>query len=242
MSLKILLIGESCYDIFSYGVADRVCPEASCLVFKSTYKTENDGMAANVLSNLKALDKDLEIDFITNVNKPYKVRYVCERYNQMLMRHDINDTINEHFYFDKIKDYSVDCVIVSDYNKGYLTKDDLQQLSLNFRLSFLDTKKPLGEWANAFTFIKINESEWNNSGNIEMKDKLIVTKGAKGATYNGVDYPTEEVLMPNISGAGDTFLAGLVYNYLHTKSIIEAIKFANICSSKVVQKRGVSTV
>ena len=45
-----------------------------------------------------------------------------------------------------------------------------------------------------------------------------------------------------MSGAGDTFLAGLVRGYLDTGNIYEAIKFAQECTTKVVQRHGVSTV
>ena len=44
------------------------------------------------------------------------------------------------------------------------------------------------------------------------------------------------------SGAGDTFIAGLVAQYLFDGNINEAIRFANRCATKVVQKRGVEVV
>ena len=46
----------------------------------------------------------------------------------------------------------------------------------------------------------------------------------------------------DISGAGDTFLAGLVVDYVRTKDIEKSIKFAQECTKIVVQKHGVSTV
>ena len=45
-----------------------------------------------------------------------------------------------------------------------------------------------------------------------------------------------------MSGAGDTFIASLVVNYLKTVDIQKAIKFANLCATAVVQKRGVAIV
>ena len=44
------------------------------------------------------------------------------------------------------------------------------------------------------------------------------------------------------SGGGDTFIAGLVAEYIKTNDIDKAIRFANDCATKVVQKRGVSVV
>jgi sugar/nucleoside kinase (ribokinase family) len=50
------------------------------------------------------------------------------------------------------------------------------------------------------------------------------------------------VPVKDISGAGDTFLAGLVSKYLKTVDIIKSIEFAQKCTTKVVQKHGVSTI
>jgi sugar/nucleoside kinase (ribokinase family) len=45
-----------------------------------------------------------------------------------------------------------------------------------------------------------------------------------------------------MSGAGDTFISGLVCEYVKSYDIIKAIKFAQECATKVVQKVGVCTV
>jgi sugar/nucleoside kinase (ribokinase family) len=52
----------------------------------------------------------------------------------------------------------------------------------------------------------------------------------------------ENVEVKDMSGAGDTFLAGLVVKYLETKDIRQAIVFANECATEVVQRRGVGVV
>ena len=67
--------------------------------------------------------------------------------------------------------------------------------------------------------------------------------GSKGAIYNNKKYPVKsKVKVSNVSGAGDTFVAGLVYNWINSGSIDKAIKFANNCASKVVQERGVTII
>ena len=37
--MKILVIGDGCYDIFRYGNIDRICPEAPVPVFNPTKET-----------------------------------------------------------------------------------------------------------------------------------------------------------------------------------------------------------
>ena len=55
-------------------------------------------------------------------------------------------------------------------------------------------------------------------------------------------FPVEKVEIRDVSGAGDTFLSGLVSEYLLTKDIKKSIIFAQQCATIVVQKPGVSTI
>jgi D-beta-D-heptose 7-phosphate kinase/D-beta-D-heptose 1-phosphate adenosyltransferase len=245
--LKVLVVGDSCLDVFKYGTVKRICPEAPCAVFETIEKTENEGMAANVVANLKALDSELEITFVTNIQKPYKIRYVETKSNQMLLREDLNDHIAQRFRMDGIDFSSFSAVIVSDYNKGFLTEEHLRAIAGASKLSFLDTKKPLDTFAIGYSFIKINELEWEEACKRGVKandwgTKLLVTKGANGCDWNGSNYPTTPIEIANIAGAGDSFLAALVVEYLKSKNIPKAIHYANEITSIVVTKKGVTTV
>ena len=102
-------------------------------------------------------------------------------------------------------------------------------------------------WIKNADFIKINDLEHKKNFEIipnypELEDKLIITQGKNGCLYRGEVFPTQEVPVKDVSGAGDTFLAGLVYEYIKTKDVKKSIKFAQQCTTKVVQKLGVSTV
>ena len=66
--------------------------------------------------------------------------------------------------------------------------------------------------------------------------------GPDGARYGGVTYPVAKVEIKDTSGAGDTFVAALVANFIESKKIHESIKFGNKCATKVVQKKGVSVI
>ena len=85
---NILVIGDSCTDVFIYGNIERICPEAPVPVIKPIRKTENGGMSKNVKSNVEALGNKCGI--ITNGNKIRKVRYVDSRSNQLVLRVDEN--------------------------------------------------------------------------------------------------------------------------------------------------------
>ncbi len=110
------------------------------------------------------------------------------------------------------------------------------------KLSILDSKRILtNEVIKPFSFIKLNESEFNNNHNLNHKG-IIVTLGSKGALYNSKIYPSP---LPQdtigVSGAGDTFTAAFIVKYHKTQNISSSIKFANEKSSEVVSRRGVVT-
>ena len=53
--MKILVIGDSCTDVFIYGDIIRLAPEAPVPVFNPRRSVKNDGMAKNVSNNVEAL-------------------------------------------------------------------------------------------------------------------------------------------------------------------------------------------
>lgn len=249
---RILVIGETCVDKFVYGTVTRICPEAPVPVFvpdpSKTIRTM--GMASNVQRNISAIDSLCEIDIITNkIFCPVKIRYVDAKSNHMIVRIDEEDVIPEKFNIDDIPFGRYDAIVVSDYDKGFLTMNDLHRISFAHPLTFLDTKKPLGGFCVNYSFIKINEPEFNSIPDkmdavlVNIANKLIVTLSEKGCRHNGKIYPPADVsYVMDISGAGDTFMAGLVCKYLSTTDIEKAIVFANECAGKVVHKKGVATI
>jgi D-glycero-beta-D-manno-heptose-7-phosphate kinase len=242
---KILLIGDSCIDIFIYGDCYRLNPEAPTAVLSETYRVKNDGMAANVFNNLKSLG--LEADFITQEETIVKTRYIDEKSNYILLRIDNDQNTTPIQNLDKINFFQYDLVIVSDYNKGFLSDDILIHIFNRSKVSFIDTKKPIGDWITNVSFVKINEAEFKNPKNDmdflsrRYGNKIIVTLGDKGVSYNGNIYPPpREIMVRDVVGAGDSFLASLAGHYLLHSNIEEAIKFANLCAGQVVSKKGVA--
>ena len=243
---KILVIGDSCLDEYIYCTTGRFCPDAPVPILKPESFVSALGMAGNVVDNLKALGCDGWL--VSNANHIKKTRYVDSRTNHMFIRVDegeddvfpIAQKSLEDIKFDEF-----DAVIISDYCKGFIDEATIKYISEQHPLTFLDTKKSLGDYANKIKFIKINDVEFKyNKDNINKSwsKKMIITRGSKGAEYKGKVYPVKEVDVRDTSGAGDTFLAGLVFDYLKNKSIIKAIKFANKCATQVVQKKGTAKI
>ena len=219
-----------------------MCPDAPVPVFLPIKKRSNGGMASNVAANLKKLG--LECDLICNDEKVEKTRYIDEKTNHMFLRVDSNEEDIQRIKIlnkDLIKKY--DLIVISDYDKGFLTAADVDFICSEHENVFIDTKKILGDWYKKARFVKINEKEYNRTKlTVTTNDNLIVTLGDNGCMYKGNIFPVDKVEVKDMSGAGDTFLAGLVYNYLTTSDIAKAITFANQCATKVVQRRGVNVV
>ena len=240
---KILVIGESCDDIFIYGSVSRLNPEAPVPIIKPLYETTSKGMAENVSNNLQSLG--VSTFLLSNQEIIEKIRYVDDSYNYILLRIDKNDKVSR-INLDTLPVGDFSSVVIGDYDKGFLTSDDIQYISNKYTCPiFLDTKKILDDWVLNVDYIKINNAEYESNKNYidsNIKDKTIITRGREGCNFNGINYPTKSVEVKDVVGAGDTFLAGLVFKYIETNSIDESIKYANKCSTQVVQKRGVGIV
>ena len=254
--MTVLIVGDTCTDVFIYGEIKRLSPEAPVPVLNPVKEVSNDGMAKNVLNNVAALK--VEVFSVTNKNSIRKVRYVDYKSNQLVLRvdeHDFCDRIEKDVllgikdnvsYMSLAGKHTFDAIIISDYCKGFLKEDDIQYICENNKNVFVDTKKELGDWINSTTYLKINSIEYDNNKKFfessSVIDRTIITKGNEGCLFQGKIYPTEDVPVKDISGAGDTFLAALVVEYVKSNDIIKAINFAQECTKIVVQKHGVSTV
>jgi bifunctional ADP-heptose synthase (sugar kinase/adenylyltransferase) len=217
-------------------------------VLTDVYKEINWGMAGNVQENLLAHNPDLNINLIHQKNTIRKIRYLDDKTNHMFLRVDEGEDEIDKLVLtpEKVEDITnSDLVIVSDYNKGFLTEEVLIQIGKLSKLSIIDTKKTISEdLIDSFTFIKLNEHEYERNKNIsdKNKDKFIITLGMNGAKHNDTIYPSPSPKQTiDVSGAGDTFTAFFSLKYFETKNISESITFANQMASIVVSKRGVTT-
>ena len=188
-------------------------------------------MAWNVYNNL--LSFDAEVYLLTNEEKITKTRYIEEKSNQQILRIDVEKEVKQLEY--ELNEEPFDALVISDYDKGFVTQEKLFELVYWFDGPvFIDSKKKVLPVERCY--IKVNDLEYDK---LETKsDNLIVTKGGKGTEYKGKLYPAEKVKVFDVVGAGDTFLAALTYAYLKYGSIEEAIPFANKAAAIAVSHPG----
>lgn len=142
-----------------------------------------------------------------------------------------------------------DAVVVSDYCKGLVNGHTINLLEKYEGQVFIDTKQhDLSLWSKIPNcIVKVNDNEYYLSEKSNTLKQLIVTCGDSGADLyeNGnfvKKYLTKSVKDPEVTGAGDVFLAGLVVKYMRTKDMEESIKFANDVATESVKKKGTTQV
>jgi len=232
--MKVLLIGDSCEDRYFYGDVKRLNPEAPVPILEYRRGVTSKGMALNVRENLMSFG--VEVYLSTHPEEIIKTRYIDEKSNQQIMRYDEEPKIKPlSFDFPKEWNSEYDALVISDYDKGFLTTERIFELSSRFvGPVFIDSKKTL---LPEDAYIKVNELEYERMSHSNYEN-LIVTRGGKGAEYQGKLYPAEKVKVFDVVGAGDTFLAALTYGYLNYGSIEEAIPLANKAAAIAVSHTG----
>jgi len=253
--VKIVVVGDSCTDKYVYGNCNRLSPEGPVPVLNVSKEVETDGMAANTFNNILSLcNNSSDVKIISNpiTETMSKTRFVDDRTNQLLLRVDHKDScerIDSHS-MNKLLEFSKNgySVIVSDYDKGFLSLEDIIEIGKMFEFSVLDTKKKLHqEVIDFYNFIKLNETEYNNNSDIIEKrfsnsTKILITLGSKGVKFiNRIKPPKNVHQTFDVSGAGDTFVAAFTYNMLNNLSIADSISKAQDCCSQVIQKRGTAS-
>ena len=240
---KILIIGESAKDIFVYCNADRLAPDLPIPVLSVIEQKENPGMAKNVERNINNIADICKIVTNPGWQNVTKTRYMHHKSNHAFLRVDAGHSIKRLNVKKAPLNYEI--IAISDYNKGFLTEEDIKYICEHHDNVFVDTKRILGDFVAKAKFIKINDDEYERSKPYigdTLKDKIIVTKGDQGAAFRGKLYPVKKSEVKDTSGAGDNFFAALLVKYAETGNIEDSIKFANECASRAVQHRGVSVI
>ena len=130
--MKVIVIGDTCIDEYVYCSTKRFCPDAPVPVLNPLYNVKSLGMAGNVADNLKGLG--IETVVISNKERIKKIRYVDDRTNHMFIRVDkqAEDIVPLSWKtLEKIDFEEYDAVVVSDYNKGFMSNDQLRIVNVD---------------------------------------------------------------------------------------------------------------
>jgi len=220
--MRILVIGDVCIDEYKYGEIRRVNPESSAPLLNFESSEEKMGMAFNVAQNLKAFGANVTLSVSEELSR--KIRYIDRRTGEHLLRVDHDVQAKPYKTGSK---YMFDAIVISDYDKGFVTNEVIWKLRQKFQGPiYMDTKKKnLADFPGIY--IKINQRELYESTSIPDPEHLIVTYGAKGCGYKESLYPARVIEVVDVCGAGDVFLAAMVFKHLETGDMDIALPFAN---------------
>jgi len=165
---KVLVIGDVMLDRYLFGRVERISPEAPVPIFIPEPEKEEHrvGGAGNVAVNICSLGaksillgavgvkmevkikeclakiKGVTPRFFNGHNNSRKTRFVVSPYNQQLLRVDEENILDQPpdqiMSLVKSSIDEMDAVIISDYGKGVITRELLDEL-----LPFLNSKNKL---------------------------------------------------------------------------------------------------
>lgn len=196
----------------------------------------------------KNLDLTTTKTRLINKNGKHLLRIDEEKYKlDLIPEKKILDDINKK-----------DLVVISDYCKGVIGKKTVQKIIKKNSAVFVDPKNDSRIYSNSF-LVKPNMKQlkkwigkFNKRNCFKLLKKrnwkwLVVTDGKRGVhifnfkqQYRKYSHKIEE--LKDVSGAGDTFLAVLVYAYGKGLDIFKSSEIACMGASKIVQKEKVNLI
>ena len=251
-------------EFFTLGGAANVANNLINLTneIRLTGAIGKDNNAANLVKILdeKKISHHLFAD--DKIPTTTKTRIVSR--NQQMIRLDREDTFisNEKSLAFFKNNFNQSFIIISDYAKGFCD-DSFFKLLYDEKPQetkvFIDPKGNNWSKYNGAFLIKPNLSELEEVYGTAIKNieediskagkevfekyeiqNLLITRGKKGMTLINKDsvthFPTKNVDVYDVSGAGDTAMAVLVFMMSENHTLDESIKAANLASSYVVTK------
>lgn len=281
----VAVLGDVFLDRFTYGKVSRINPEAPVPVFNPEREENVLGGAANVAANIVSLGGNVvlytqlgadedgaqveelleDLGIGTHITRPKgyqtirKHRLIAQ--SQQLIRIDTEEKRNLESdsiraIITSLKELQPDIILVSDYAKGFITKELCALLSTLKIPVLVDPKTGHEDYYQNLTLITPNTSELRSLSGIEdpetaakaLREKLnlivIGTKGDEGATIYAekiTHVPTRKRFVYDVVGAGDTFIAALSLSY-NNADIEQAVRIANAAAGLAVEKPGTATV
>lgn len=189
-----------------------------------------------------------------------KCRVIGNGHHLVRMDFEGNFQKETHNLFQTVENIIAPWVVLSDYDKGSL--HNIQPFIQNFKEKgsnvIVDPKRKIEHYQNAW-LIKPNQNEFIKyigefSNHQELIEKarvtlsryniehMLITLGSEGMMYVHQDayqyFPSRSIQVADITGAGDTVLAGLVFGLVKGKNLIESIQIAQKLAELSVTKIG----
>jgi bifunctional ADP-heptose synthase (sugar kinase/adenylyltransferase) len=228
-AFSILVVGDAMKDIYHIGEATRLSPEAPVPVVKVRSTKKFLGGAANLACNLEELG--CEVGCIFQEVLPEKNRLMAG--DTQIARWDDDECSAIEGSTLPYDLPAFDAVVISDYKKGAVTLALREALLARFShhpCVFIDTKGDPEEYSgfanaiffpNSAEFSQFQDSYWN-------LPQVCRKEGVEGMSF--LEYGEETYYSPafpttvrSVNGAGDSAMAGFIYEFLSEGTILECL-------------------
>ena len=279
----IKIYGDIMLDRWVYGSCDRVSPEAPILVMKEDEYNYSIGGAGNLATNVKSINGDVELyscvakdkegyklldlllktDIKTNITvdadmTTTKTRFVGQG-GQQVLRWDRERIYKQDGVLERLlKNVQEDDIVcISDYAKGTVKQNTVQQLFRKCKV-LVDPKQKDYFYDGAFLvkpnmkeyvdwFGRFNEIDATNIMRKHNWQWLVVTDGANGihvlcedTRYKHFKEATDQIV--DVTGAGDTVLAVIAHCLHEGKDVFEACEVACYAAARAVERQGTTVI
>lgn len=238
MGKDIVVFGDPMIDVYHFGSATRLSPEAPVPVFVEGTVERRWGGAANVLQNIKALGFKDTLQLFPEDHWIEKHRYMVG--TQQLFRVD-----KEYDYgrlWRSLESRKRGTVVISDYAKGWCDAERCRAMINSADITVVDPKgTDWTKYANA-TVVCPNAEELR--GNWDSPNGYIFHKcGARGIEVIYSDrsvkfFPARKRHVYDVTGAGDVVTAVVAAVLTVGGSIDQAATLANIAAGWSVSQVG----
>jgi bifunctional ADP-heptose synthase (sugar kinase/adenylyltransferase) len=222
--MKILVVGDYISDVYTFGRAERLCPEAPVPVLIPEDERTSDGGAGLVANQLIELGAET---FIAFGSHSIKHRYFAG--SHLICRVD-NDSYSVT-PIDPSEFEGAGAYVVADYGKGAMTRELASQIVSTLKPVFVDAKRHWDWYTGPFSIAFPNEHE---AANVNAGDwaRVVQKLGAKGCVSVGIEghnsnEPATVTEVVDVTGAGDIFMAAFVYAWTLRLPAEDCLRFAN---------------
>ena len=248
----ILVIGDAMLDKYVIGRAERLCPEAPVPVFQVEKIDNINGGAAHVTDQLLALG--VQCHYFYGEPVGVKTRYMVG--SHMLLRVDddkkpqnardakqVNLAVDRFFQDNQ----DIAAVVISDYNKGWVTESLAKHVIAKARALKIPTVvDPKGaNWTKyeGCSLICPNMKELKEWQGPSVAWPFMLLKcGEHGLTLytpsGSKDFPARARHVFNVTGAGDTVVAVAAATLAAGGTHEQAAVFANLAAGRCVEELG----
>lgn len=246
---KICVVGDFILDA-TFDCVERENPEAKVPCYTAFASKLDVGGAGNVKECLEALGD--EVDFFYSGERSIKMRvysqgrYVVrvddetEKYSAKTLRDKEDQLIAD--LEEHAKDY--DYIVVSDYNKGTITRRVATAIMQMSGKILVDCKPNHVNWFNGAYLWKPNLKEYvGNNSDFSKFQNILVTRGKRGMLY--LDFYRTPLKIKglkkkvvDVTGAGDSVISTLAHFLNKGYPLMKAINLANKAGAISVTHKG----